>query len=346
MVFYLTGAQSSEMNVLHITNAYPCASTPEYGVFVKEQIDALYLLGVSQKVIFINRKELGLSAYLTAIKEIRSHVGNFDVIHCHHLLSFFALVIATISQKKPPVVLSFLNAWGRETLNYRYTGFLSKLLSSFAVSLADLVIFKCPIPEKYLSNPKIVNLPNGVMLDEFCPIDEFNAKLTLGLDVNYNYILFVGSKNIYRKQKRYDLFEKVLHHTEKLRPDLKVRELKLVGVRRENVKYYFGASKVHLLTSDYEGSPNSVKEAMAMGTKVVSRAVGNVANMTYGVPGTYVVNSDCVDEISSALVKALDNTTLASDIVSAFKEKGLDSVSVSRKLLGLYNDLLQKSVSD
>src|SRR5699024_3269589 len=115
-------------------------------------------------------------------------------------------------------------------------------------------------------------LPNGVNTQFFIDKGKWESFKKLGLNESKIYILFVSS-NFIRKQKRYDRFKKVLAILTKQYKWENIEELSLVNIPRDLMPYYFSASSLHLLTSDFEGSPNSVKESMSCNTPVVSTPV-------------------------------------------------------------------------
>lgn len=333
----LTDSDSAPIHVLHVTNAYPYPAVPEYGVFVKEQIESLDQARIRSSILFINGREDGKSTYLSAVGRVRKAAKNVDVIHCHHVYS--ALVVALSGYwRRKPVVLSFLNDWTREVKDFP-TALGRRLLCSVAVAISSKVIFKSPIPGPLKGCTKAVNLPNGVDTDFFCPADPHESKSLLGLDAKSNYVLFVSSKNKLRDQKRYDLFASTIALAQSMRPDLKIQELVMVGIERSQVPLTFSASSAHLLTSDYEGSPNSVKEALACGTPVVSRDVGNVAQMCADVTGASVVKSANTDVLAAALIKSIEPRLAQESIRQSFLKTGLTRPEVAAKLERIYWDV-------
>jgi glycosyltransferase involved in cell wall biosynthesis len=74
----------------------------------------------------------------------------------------------------------------------------------------------------------------------------------------------------------------------------------LSGIPHASVPAWLNAADVVLLTSDHEGSPNVIKEALACNTAVVSVDVGDVAARIDGVAGCYLVPGE-----ASALAEAL-----------------------------------------
>jgi teichuronic acid biosynthesis glycosyltransferase TuaC len=169
----------------------------------------------------------------------------------------------------------------------------------------------------------------------FRPINANDAKIKIGLEVDKNYALFVSS-NYQRKEKRYDRFCAVL---EGLREKgIEIQELRMINVKRELVPYYFNAASFHLLTSDFEGSPNSVKEAMACNIPVVSTTVGNVDELLNDVNGCYPSGFE-IEELVENCTKVLNvNKTDSRDKLI---QKKLDMESVALRLKDIYSNALK-----
>jgi glycosyltransferase involved in cell wall biosynthesis len=213
---------------------------------------------------------------------------------------------------------------------------LRKLGCNFGVAWADWTIFKSPIPTRLAGRPKILHLPNGVNSDHFQILSRSQARDRLGLSQDKFYVLFVSSKDKLRPQKRYDRFLDVLHRLQAAHPNLAIEELVLVNQDRSRVVSYFNAANLHLLTSDYEGSPNSVKEALSCGIPVVTTSVGNVREMLAGVPGCHVSDSFAVDELAELAGRVLSISVNRERVRSEFLSKGLSQERVATKLTQLY----------
>lgn len=322
------------MKVLHVTNAYPFPDIPEFGVFVKEQIAALNRAGVQADVVFVNGRAHGKTAYLKAVREVRERAPGYDVIHCHHLYSSF---VAALARVRGPVVVSFQNAWLHEVEIPVKP--LQAALCNIGVRYADRVIFKSPIPPQFHGR-KFVHLPNGVDEREFVVTDRAAARARLGLDPDATYLLFVSSKTIDRPQKRYDRFTETLALVRSQHPGRDIRELVMVNQQRSKVIDFFNAADLHLLCSDYEGSPNSVKEALCTGLPVVATDVGNVREMVEGVPCSFVA-----ERMEPAVLAGLVSRSLAGGcereaVRAAFLAKDLSQAAATRRLIALYAELV------
>ena len=318
------------MKVLHITNSYPTKNNPDYGVFTKDQIDNLSEEGFESELIFINSKENGIKEYYLALKKTRSIYKNFDMIHCFHGLT---LIIAFLTTRNTPILISFLNEIKNENLkdnkllNQIYIFLYNNILKSKRV----FTIFKDKIPDNQKNTKRSFYLPNGVNLNDFYPINKNESCEFLKLNNSKKYVLFVSSKNRLRSQKRYDIFKATMEILKNKYSHYCFEELVMSGVPRKHCIFYYNVSSVHLLTSDYEGSPNSVKEAMSCNLPVVSTDVGNVKKMINGA-------SNCFISDQNPLV-------LADNIVKAinFKPQDLRNILINNKLtVGDKNNELRK----
>jgi glycosyltransferase involved in cell wall biosynthesis len=281
------------MNVLYITNNYPTFKHPIFGIFVKEQILSLTKIGVNSEVFFINGKEKGLKEYLKAIIKLKKFVKgkNYDLVHCHHSFSAIVLILSRLKFKKK--VLSYqsdpLNEGGHFLFLLNYYFF-------------DRIILKNN--SFFLKYPNVIQIQNGVNLNFFIPIEKNYAKSFIGLSLTENYILFMSSNNI-RNEKRLDRFNEIINLLNKEYSHLRIKPLILTNTERNLIPYYISASSLHLLTSDFEGSPNSVKECMACNIPVVSTPVGNVKDLFINCNSCFVSDTFDVKEITQLVLQAL-----------------------------------------
>lgn len=317
------------MKVLHLTNNYPTVTHPIFGVFVKEQIESIQNIGIDCDIFFINGREKGRMEYIISIFKLRKHlqINTYDIIHCHHVLSALCLILSG-SGKSSKVIVSFQNDPSNEWGPFIYQ-FIKKRI--------DQSIFKNN--SKLIVDNRCSYLPNGVNTSYFIDKGKWESYKKLGLDESKIYILFVSS-NFIRKQKRYDRFKQVLTILSSKYNWENIEELSLVNTPRDLVPYYFSASSLHLLTSDFEGSPNSIKESMSCNTPVVSTPVGNVEEMLCGASNCFVTNSFDPEELAYYCDKALK--TSGSPRVTLI-EKKLDIESVAYKLKYIYLALLNSS---
>jgi glycosyltransferase involved in cell wall biosynthesis len=316
------------MKVLQITNNYPTENLPSFGIFVKEQIDSLTDEGIHNEVFFINGYEKGKKEYLKQILKLyhKLKFGKYDLVHCHHALSALTFAL-TPGSGKIPSIMSYqsdpVNEHGITLFN-----FLKKKIGFFIFKNNSKYI-------RELSN-RAYYLPNGVNADFFKPIDKSESKLKLNLSPEKKYIIFTSSFLI-RNVKRVDRFDATMKILQERYPESNYEALKLVHVTRDLMPYYFSAADLHLLTSDFEGSPNSVKESMCCNTPVVSTNVGNVEELFSGVVNCFVADESTPEKLAELSHKAVN---IQADIRNAIFEKGYDRKTVAKRLKKIYQDVI------
>ena len=311
----------NKIKVLHITNNFPTTNHPIFGIFVKEQIESLNKLNIKNEVFFINGRENGKITYLKRLRDLRKKLKkkDFDILHCHHSFSAVILLLTFrfYSFKK---VVSYQNPPEKEG---------GRLLFNIIKLIFDVVILK----NIKLKSNKVFYLPNGTNTEFFKEYSREESIVKLSLEKEKNYILFMDS-NSKRTQKRMDRFDKVIDILLKDENPYNIVPLKLTNTKRELIPFYLNAVSLHLITSDFEGSPNSVKECMACNTPVVSTPVGNVYDLIGDVDGCYIATSFDCNELAALVVKSLKHKDFTSRGI--LLNKKLDVKSVSKKLLNIY----------
>ena len=290
------------MRVLTLTNMYPSQDRPGWGAFVKSQVDSLANIGIETELLVIEGYKSKFE-YLRAISRLRRLVSKerFDVVHAHYGLSG----IVARTQFSVPVVLSFCgddlyghsNQSGKAKISSLPSAHIHRQLSRFV----GQVIVKSQRMKELL--PKSVHkkttvIPNGVNLQRFSPMDRMAARRSLGLEDDVNYVLFPYDPS--RARKNFDLAQEAITAAEQ-NSGKTTRPYVIFEKDSEDVIKAMHACDALILTSYWEGSPNVVKEAMAVGLPVVSGDVGDVAERLQGVDGSGVFPHE-----ASAFAKGLE----------------------------------------
>jgi len=285
------------------------------------QADTLRALGHEADLFFI--KGRGLPGYLRSIPLIRKKIrdGGYDIIHAHYSLTAFAVSLAGWHR----MVVSLA---GSDVMGMPVMLPLTRLFSRFRWAR---VIVKTTAMKTRLRAGKISVIPNGVDTIRFAPADKSEAREQLRL-AGKRIVLFVADPA--REEKNYRLAQEAVSRLG--RDDTLL--LPVHGVPHELMPVYYNAADLLLLTSLWEGSVNSVKEAMACNLPVVSTDVGDVRENTSGLGGYYITTSDAA-EIADNIALALE---FAGDIRARERlfELQLDSASVAGKLIEIYNSVI------
>ena len=300
------------MKVLIVASGNSAAISP----FVKEQGDSLKELGLDIEYFLIKGKGITgyLKNYFNLIRLVKKNT--YDIIHAHYGLSG---LLATF-QSHVPVVITFHGS----DVNLNRTNFY---LSFLASRLSDKNIFVHESLSKKLSlfSEQTEIIPCGVNLSLFKPIDKLASRDKLGLDHNYNYVLFSSSFN--NKIKNAALAKLALSNFEN------IILLEMKGYSREEVHLLMNAVDILIVTSHSETGPLVVKEALACNCPIISTDVGDVKELANGIKNCYIVEYDAKhieqrirDILSSnkksdgrAAVKHLSLEKIATDVYEVYK---------------------------
>lgn len=286
------------MKLLIASNNLPTKANPKAGAYNEQQISSLKNAGLNVEVVFFNRVDTGWFGYLQAFLSFPYRVKkiNPDLIHIQYGGVFAALLVSRIS--KVPILVSFggsdLIHSPNESWRVRTRLWVGIKASLYVLKRVQGVIVKSKNMLREL--PSWVNLknvwvvPNGVSLHRFQPMDKSECRKKLGWsDQNFN-IMFSLYEHTTRRTKRMDLAEAAVEELRKNHiPAVLQRPNK---IPHTEMPIWLNASDVFLLTSEHEGSPNIVKEALACNTPVVSTDVGDVAERMEGLQGCYLTTFD------------------------------------------------------
>lgn len=298
---------------------------------MKEQKESVERLGVQTQLFYSNGKENGgFRQHLKSVFKIMPLAWSrgYDIAHCHHAVSglIYLLSGGALMHK---CVLSYQN-----DPDHEYGKWVFRLLYPFF----DKIIIK-NTPSRYLKYKKVVYLPNGCNSDFFSPVDRVEARARLGWSNDMIYVLYMDSNRGKRTQKRKDRYDAVLCA---LRNDYKydnIVSIELSNTPREDIPTIMNACTLHLMTSDFEGSPNSVKECLCCNVPVVSTPVGNVQEMIGDIDGCYVTKSFDVAELAQCCDKVLKSSRNDFNGRQQFLAKGYGIDAVAQKLLAIYSSL-------
>lgn len=329
------------MRILVVTNMYPTEEKPSYGIFVKTQMDAVAKRGHELKIVFINGSQSALH-YLRGFKEVRKAIQEFqpDVIHAHYGLTGFIAALGAIQALKIPLVLSLCGddvlGTPKEVKNSKHSLTLKsqviRALSRVASYRASKIIVKSEEMARVVRGWGIQDLeviPNGVDTEFFFPLPQETARRKLGLEMEKKYLLFPHTP--YEVRKRVDLAKEITERVKKAGIDVQL--LVIYHQKQEKLRDYYSAANCMLLTSEWEGSPNVLKEAMACNLPTVCFDVGDVKWLSEHTEGHYVIPRGDLDSMAQKVVEVLQKNPEANGRKKI--EESLSGLQVARRIEGL-----------
>jgi glycosyltransferase involved in cell wall biosynthesis len=324
------------MRVLVVTNMYPSPARPHWGAFVRSQVESLGALGVENTLYEIEGWR-GAWNYARAWREIpaRARAAGADLVHAHYGLS----AAAALGLSGTPLVVSFCgdDLLGRPDARGRisHRSRVGIALSRRAARRAAAVIVKSEEMHRRLPGIREVEvIPNGVDLARFVCLPRDEARARLGWPPEGAVLLFPADPE--EPRKNFALAREVERQLA-LR-GLAARLEWVHGRPQEQVALAMAAADVMLLPSFHEGSPNAVKEAMAVDLPVVAAAVGDCAERLQGcVPGAVVPREP--EAFTAAVEQVLRAGTRSNGRALVAP---LELGAVARRVLAVYQRVLAR----
>lgn len=277
-----------------------------------------------RKIYGHNLLYYGVQGSLFYPKVLRASVANqYDIVHVN------SGIVAPLGLLQPtrPIVMTF---WGDDLLGDRLGG-LQPEITKFCAKRGDQVIVRSQEMKDALPCDAEI-IPSGVDLSVFKPMDQTEAQDAVGWSSTDRHVLFPYSKG--REKKRYPLAKQIVEQVNESFGE--PVQLQLVhDVSHHEMPLYYNAADVLLLPSLREGSPNTVKEAMACNVPVVSTDVGDTRERLSPVSNSYVCAGD--DDLDDALLAVLEADE-RSDGRAYVEEVSLERMG--ERIVAIYESLL------
>lgn len=318
--------------------------------FVTEQGEALRAAGCEVDYFLVK------GSYISVVKALKAKIREFrpDIVHAHFGLS----AITAELQNLVPVVTTFHNG---ETLNW-HVNLMSSLMSLrakhviyVAQHIRDLSYFKA---KSYSI------IPCGVSLEDCFLMDKVEARRKLGWSDDKKYIMFGGAFS--NTRKNYALLKEAVdilnHQFEIIVPNGKetinhksafIECIEMRELSRYDCILRMNAADLFALPSHSEGSPQALKEAMAVNCPCLATDIADVRELFGNEPGHWILRNPrktherwdgeekSLDEMVELLKKALafEGRTNGRKRI---EELQLTNEAIAKRIIEIYNSVLTK----
>jgi glycosyltransferase involved in cell wall biosynthesis len=312
-------------NMLEGTNA----ANLTQGVFVAEQIDSIRSVPGTEVDVIVVPGFSGAGAYARSLFTILARLRRqqYDVIHYHFGLTAWSTPIVRRIAGIPVVI----TLHGSDVAGARWMRCVSRL----AVRFADACIAVSDAIERDIReiSRHAVVIPCAVNDQLFAP----PAHSTESREEMV--IVFPSSPS--RPEKDYGLFAATLACLRGMvgKP---VVERCIDRLDRQGVRDLLQRADVMLMTSQREGSPQAVKEALACALPVVSVDVGDVASLLDGVARCRVVRERDPQRLAGAVADLLERGR-CTEGPRRLAERGYLSAHVAWRVVEVYRTAMEQS---
>ena len=302
------------MNVLIVFSDNSAGGIEKY-TFIKDQADALIKAGCV--IDFFGVKNKGLVGYLKNLRKLLQKIKVFQpqIIHAHYGLCG---LLANL-QRKVPVVTTY---HGSDINNKKILKF-----SKIAIFLSKFNIF---VSQKNIDIAKpqknYALIPCGVDTELFKPMNQVDCRAKFDFKDDENLVLFSSSFD--NKVKNSALAKAAISQLNN------VKLIELTGFSRQDVALLMNAVDAVLMTSFTEGSPQFIKEAMAVNCPIVSVDVGDVKKVIENVNNCYIATYE-TNDVAEKLKKCLNNAERTNGHEILLQKK-LDNKTVAAKISEIY----------
>jgi len=326
------------VRVLWTHNFDPCVQNS--GVFVHTTAAGLRARGVDLELEYLGNLR-SIPQLLRARRRVRRLARQFDVVHAQF---GSACAVATAAARDVPKLVTIRGSdWNVHRATRGFIHFHTRTASAFTKSTlrsyegvlavssrlaADLA--------RFAPRAHIAVSPSPVDLSRFVPVDKQHARALLGHpDCKEKWILF-NSLRLGNPIKRYELARQAFEIARARDGNLRLRLAS--DLPHERMPLFVAACDLILCTSDNEGWPNSIKEALACNVPFVSTDVSDLREIAHVEPTCRVCPPD-----PSVIAESIGDV-LAMPAPTSLRRHvtGMSVEAISEQLIATYQQVLHR----
>jgi glycosyltransferase involved in cell wall biosynthesis len=284
-----------------------------------------------------------------------------DIIHAHgYKAAYFAYRIAHSSGVKP---VSTLHGWTGHSIRERFLYYPGEklIVRTFPRIIAVSSQIRDTIVSWGCKPEKVQVVLNGIDPDAFEPDAATRSAMRNSLGIASDDIVLGGVGRLER-QKRFDILLETLHRLLPRVPKIKLfivgegslgdslkKQIRQLGLGdrcqllgyRSDIRQVYQAFDILVQSSDYEGTPTVVVEAMALRLPIVATDVGGTKELIEHNLHALVVPAGNPRELASAIERTINDKEATAIRVSAARKRVENELSFNRRLRHIENIYLE-----
>jgi len=307
-------------------------------IFVRRQAESLQKEGLEVDSFYL-RSRTSVPLLAREFRRFKIEMKRFNpaVIHAHY--GTMTAAFAALGAGRRPLVITYRGSDLNGSLRVsRFRSALGRLLSQAAALRAARIVCVSRGLQQCLwwRRNRVTVLPSGVDAEVFHPEPRASARARLGWPQSGRIVLFNAGRD--PRTKRLDLATEAVAVARQTFPGLRL-EVMHGQTTPDQVPTWMNASDCLLVTSDAEGSPTVVQEALACGLPVVSVEVGDIVERLDQITNTRVVDRDA-RALGAALVELIREPLRTNGPESA---RSLSLRRIAERLRDLYAEVCRIS---
>jgi glycosyltransferase involved in cell wall biosynthesis len=277
------------------------------------------------------------------IRYIRKY--NIQLIHCH--LPWAGFLGRFIHYKTGiPVIYSEHNKQERYHFLTRFINKLTFNSQSLAIAVSEDV--KSSIQHYIQPKIPVITIFNGINTDKFRRNDATGLKNRSNLGIA-NDAKVIGSLGVFRTQKRLDSWLELFAKLHAIHPDLRgilvgdgplkndiLAKRKLLGLEdvvflpgiQTNAVDWYSAIDIFMMTSEFEGLPLSLLEAMSCECAVVATNAGGIKEVLANGVNGFTADVNDWQDLSDPLKQLITDPSLINEVSVAARSRVIESFSI------------------
>lgn len=221
---------------------------------------------------------------------------------------------------------------GEIYVNWFLKSFITKLLMKYAsMVIAQTEHMKTEMLKYYQRDIEVI--PNGIDVEQFGKVSKIEARKQLGLPLDKKIVIWVGND---RPEKNLQRFDNAMILLTIKRKD--VLPIAVTNKSYDEVKLYMCAADVLVNTSNSEGFPMTILEALASGLPIVAPDICGIKEI---VDREAILTDNSSYQIIQAVESILDTREMA-DNMSFYGKQRAKQFTWQNVVKKLYGDCSEK----